>query len=66
MLVSEAIGQDHKYLDECYENLKSANGTDDKIKRRNILTWNLARHAISEELQYTLLWKSGSEKKAKL
>jgi hypothetical protein len=31
MLVS-AIGQDHKYLDECYENLKSANSTDDKIK----------------------------------
>ncbi|TVY32221.1 putative hemerythrin-like protein [Lachnellula subtilissima] len=49
MLVSEAIGADHQYLDECYENLKSA-PTDDKIKWRNMLVWNLARHAISEEL----------------
>lgn len=49
MLVSEAIG-DHQYLDECYEKLKSATSTDDKIKWRNLLTWNLARQAISEEL----------------
>jgi hemerythrin superfamily protein len=50
MLVSEAIGQDHQYLDECYENLQSANSTGDEVKWRNMLTCNLARHAISEEL----------------
>lgn len=50
MKVSEAIGQDHKYLDTCYENLKAATSTEDKIKWRNMLSWNLARHAISEEL----------------
>lgn len=50
MLVSEAIGADHRYLDECYENLKAAATTEDKIKWRNMLSWNLARHAISEEL----------------
>lgn len=50
MLVSEAIGKDHQYLDECYENIKSSTTTEDKIKWRNMLTWNLARHAISEEL----------------
>jgi hypothetical protein len=50
MLISEALGQDHQYLDECYEKLKSASCTDDKIKWRNMLTWNLARHTTSEEL----------------
>ncbi|TVY25447.1 putative hemerythrin-like protein [Lachnellula hyalina] len=50
MLVSEAIGVDYQYLDEWYENLKSAPTTDDKIKWRNMLVWNTARHAISEEL----------------
>lgn len=50
MLISEALGADHRYLDELYENIKSAQTTDDKIKWRNALTWNLARHAISEEL----------------
>lgn len=50
MLVSEALGADHRYLDELYENIKAATSIDDKIKWRNALTWNLARHAISEEL----------------
>lgn len=50
MRVSEAIGKDHKYLDECYANIKSATTIEEKIEWRNMLTWNLARHAISEEL----------------
>ncbi|KAG4435502.1 hypothetical protein IFR05_009001 [Cadophora sp. M221] len=50
MLISQAISQDHRYLDECYDKLKAASTTEDKLKRRNILVWNLARHAISEEL----------------
>lgn len=50
MLVSQAIGNDHKYLDELYSHIKSSNSIEDKIKYRNMLTWNLARHAISEEL----------------
>jgi hypothetical protein len=50
MRVSQALGADHSCLDECYEHLKSASTEDEKIKWRNMLTWNLARHAISEEL----------------
>lgn len=50
MLVSEALSQDHKYLDEIYENLKGSSSLEEKTKWRNMLTWNLARHAISEEL----------------
>ncbi|KAH6723289.1 hypothetical protein BKA61DRAFT_421924, partial [Leptodontidium sp. MPI-SDFR-AT-0119] len=50
MLISQVISQDHRYLDECYDKLKAASTLEDKIKWRNILVWNLARHAISEEL----------------
>ncbi|KAK2624534.1 hypothetical protein QTJ16_006484 [Diplocarpon rosae] len=50
MLVSQAIGQDHRYLDECHDKLKAAPTTEEQIKWRNMLVWNLARHAISEEL----------------
>jgi hypothetical protein len=50
MLVSEAIGRDHKYLDEIYERVKGARSIEEKTAWRNALTWNLARHAISEEL----------------
>ncbi|KAH7410983.1 HHE domain-containing protein [Cadophora sp. MPI-SDFR-AT-0126] len=50
MLISQVLSQDHRYLDECYDKLKSASTTEDKVKWRNMLVWNLARHAISEEL----------------
>ncbi|KAL2070602.1 hypothetical protein VTL71DRAFT_13628 [Oculimacula yallundae] len=50
MLVSEGIGQDHQYLYECCDKLKAASTTEDKVKWRNMLVWNLARHAISEDL----------------
>ncbi|KAK0119852.1 hypothetical protein ONS95_011282 [Cadophora gregata] len=50
MLISQVISQDHRYLDECYDKLKVASTTEDKVKWRNLLVWNLARHAISEEL----------------
>lgn len=50
MRIAEALGNDHQYLDHCYEQIKAQTTTEDKIKWRNMLTWNLARHAISEEL----------------
>ena len=48
--ISEAIGNDHKYLDRCYEKIKAAPNLQEKTEWRNQLTWALARHAISEEL----------------
>ena len=48
--ISEAIGNDHKYIDGCYEKIKSASDVQGKTEWRNQLTWALARHAISEEL----------------
>jgi hemerythrin-like domain-containing protein len=50
--LSEAIGDDHKAFDECYEKLKGASDEATKIKWRNQLTWTIARHAISEELTW--------------
>lgn len=48
--ISEALGDDHKYIDGCYEKIKSAPDLETKTRWRNQLTWTLARHAISEEL----------------
>lgn len=48
--ISEAIGADHKSIDAYAENLKSAKDDAEKVRWRNLLTWTLARHAISEEL----------------
>jgi len=48
--ISEAIGNDHKYLDHCADMLKAAKTEQEQIEWRNQLTWTLARHAISEEL----------------
>jgi hypothetical protein len=50
MRISDALGQDHRYLDEIYEKLKVSATLVDKVAWRNQLTWNLARHAIGEEL----------------
>ncbi|KAK5015902.1 hypothetical protein LTR16_001365 [Cryomyces antarcticus] len=48
--ISEALGNDHKYLDHCYEQIKAGTDLKTKTQWRNQLTWALARHAISEEL----------------
>lgn len=50
--LSEAIGRDHEDFDVCYNEIKKATDDATKIKWRNQLTWNVARHAISEELTW--------------
>lgn len=50
--LSEAIGKDHDDFDVCYNEIKRATDDATKIKWRNQLTWNVARHAISEELTW--------------
>jgi hypothetical protein len=50
--ISEAIGKDHDDFDVCYNEIKKSNDDTTKIKWRNQLTWNVARHAISEELTW--------------
>jgi len=48
--ISEAIAADHQLFDDYYENIKSATDDAEKVRWRNLLTWTIARHAISEEL----------------
>ena len=50
--ISEAIGNDHALFDEYYENIKNAQDDAAKVRWRNLLTWTIARHAISEELTW--------------
>ena len=50
MTISEAIGNDHKLIEQYAINIKSAIAIEENIKWRNHFTWALARHAISEEL----------------
>lgn len=52
LTLSEAIGRDHDDFDVCYNEIKRATDDATKIKWRNQLTWNVARHAISEELTW--------------
>ncbi|KAL8867527.1 MAG: hypothetical protein Q9174_005608, partial [Haloplaca sp. 1 TL-2023] len=65
--ISEAIGSDHKAIDQYADNIKTATTLEDKTKWRNQLTWALARHAISEELtMYPAMEKHLGEEGLKL
>lgn len=48
--ISESIIDDHRELDEYYEKILDASDNDTKTRYANLLTWELARHAIGEEL----------------
>jgi Hemerythrin HHE cation binding domain len=48
--LSAAIKDDHKELEEFYNNTLNATTQDEKDRWRNQLTWELARHAVGEEL----------------
>jgi len=48
--VSAAIKHDHVELKEFYDNILSAKDNDSKIRWQNQFTWELARHAVGEEL----------------
>lgn len=48
--ISEAIKNDHRELEEAYHNIIKSTTTEDKVRWRNQFTWELARHAVSEEL----------------
>ncbi|KAK4113266.1 hypothetical protein N656DRAFT_708435 [Canariomyces notabilis] len=48
--VSDRIKHDHRELEQYYNNIKSANRDDDKVKWQNMFVWELARHSIAEEI----------------
>ena len=48
--ITEALKQDHLALDGFYHQITQASDADHKKRFRNIFTWELARHLVSEEL----------------
>ncbi|KAG0210921.1 hypothetical protein BGX28_008758 [Mortierella sp. GBA30] len=48
--VSEAIKQDHRELENDYNNILAATSEDEKTRWQNEFTWELARHSVGEEL----------------
>lgn len=50
VLISQAIKNDHRELEDAYNQILSAATADDKRRWQNQFTWELARHSIGEEL----------------
>ncbi|KAJ9605074.1 hypothetical protein H2200_010464 [Cladophialophora chaetospira] len=48
--VSAVIKHDHAELKEFYDNIVSAKDEESKIRWQNQFTWELARHAVGEEI----------------
>jgi hemerythrin-like domain-containing protein len=49
-LVSDAIKQDHRELEDYYNRIISSSDQDEQTRYQNLFIWELARHSIGEEL----------------
>ncbi|KAJ9653396.1 hypothetical protein H2201_009148 [Coniosporium apollinis] len=49
-LISDAIKEDHRELESCYDQIINSPDADTQIRFRNQFTWELARHSVGEEL----------------
>lgn len=65
--ISDAITEDHRELEEYYNNIVKSSDTDTQTRYQNQFTWELARHSVAEELVvYPAMEKYlGAEGKAK-
>jgi hemerythrin superfamily protein len=48
--ISETIKQDHRALEACYNHIVGSTSRDEQIRFQNLFVWELARHAVGEEL----------------
>ncbi|KAI9832738.1 MAG: hypothetical protein M1826_001297 [Phylliscum demangeonii] len=48
--VTEALTQDHREIEDAYNNIINATDDDTRVRWQNQFTWELARHSIGEEL----------------
>jgi hemerythrin superfamily protein len=48
--ITNAIKQDHRDIEEYYNNILNASDNDTATRWQNQFTWELARHSIAEEL----------------
>ncbi|OQE47218.1 hypothetical protein PENCOP_c001G05840 [Penicillium coprophilum] len=64
--ISEAIKDDHRKLESCYNIIANSEDEDEQTRFQNQFTWELARHAVAEELVvFPALEKLRPEGKAK-
>ncbi|KAB8260754.1 hemerythrin HHE cation binding domain-containing protein [Aspergillus pseudonomiae] len=48
--VSDAIKEDHRELEQYYDQIIQSTDQDEQTRYQNLFTWELARHSIGEEL----------------
>ncbi|CAG8891988.1 unnamed protein product [Penicillium egyptiacum] len=48
--ISEAIKDDHRKLESCYNIIVNSEDEDEQARFQNQFTWELARHSVAEEL----------------
>ncbi|KAJ5237084.1 hypothetical protein N7489_007175 [Penicillium chrysogenum] len=48
--ISEAIKDDHRKLESCYNIIVNSEDEDERTRFQNQFTWELARHSVAEEL----------------
>lgn len=48
--ISEALTEDHQKLEYFYETIVNSEDEDEQTRFQNQFTWELARHAVAEEL----------------
>ncbi|RHZ45588.1 HHE domain protein [Aspergillus thermomutatus] len=48
--ITDTVKQDHREIEACYQKIINASNRDEQTRFQNLFTWELARHAIGEEL----------------
>jgi len=48
--IIDAIKQDHRELESYYDKIVNSNNPEEQTRFQNQFTWELARHAVAEEL----------------
>lgn len=48
--ISEAITEDHRELESLYRTIVNSEDADEQTRFQNQFTWELAQHAVAEEL----------------
>ncbi|BDD61008.1 hypothetical protein MPDQ_005835 [Monascus purpureus] len=50
MRISDRIKQDHREIESLYQKIIQSSDTHELVRLQNMFTWELARHAVGEEL----------------
>jgi hemerythrin superfamily protein len=48
--ISDVVKKDHRKIQSYYDKIIHSSDEDEQVRFQNLFTWELARHAIGEEL----------------